>query len=382
MANFVIFFIKIYQYTISPDKGIASIWLKGKICIHTPHCSKYSIQVLKRYGFYPGIIKVMERVSSCHPWNDNKYDPAYLKTVFFSSAEIGVPFLEKLNKDKRYEISAIITQPDRPYGRGQKINENVIKKTAKKLNIENILTPNKINPNTSQEGKDFVEKIKQINPDIFIVIAYGKIIPIQLLNIPHKGPINIHGSLLPKYRGASPIQSVFLNEEEKTGITLMKMDAKMDTGNIIKQISFDIKFNWTVQDIIEKFIEIGPKFVLDNIRKYSKKEIGDIKQDETKAIYCNKIIKEDGKIDIFNDSIENIYKKYRAYKLWPKIWFELNNKRFIIEYLQIDQNNFYLYKSLSILDNENLNKSILNIKIKPEGKKSISWKEFKNNYIN
>ncbi|UFX82991.1 methionyl-tRNA formyltransferase [Candidatus Absconditicoccus praedator] len=385
IAKIIIFFIKIYQYTLSPDKGIPSFWLKGKICVHNPHCSKYGIQVLERYGFYPGFFMLMERVSNCHPWNSNTYDPAYLQTVFFSSAPIGVPFLEELIKDKRYNIQAVVTQPDKPAGRGQKIKENIIKQEAKKLGINKIFTPEKINPNKSIEGKEFFKEIERLKPDVILVIAYGKIIPIDLLNLPSKGALNIHGSLLPKYRGASPIQSVFLNNETYTGITLMKMAPSMDTGDIIKQLSFEIGFNWTSKDIIDKFMQVGPKFTTENIRKYAKKELIEHPQDKSTATYCHKIEKKDGKIDIFTTPLEDIFNKYKAFFLWPKIWFEISNnlnKKIIIEEMKIDEEKFDLHKKKPLIDKDfYLNQSIDLLRVKPEGKKAITWNEFKKGYL-
>jgi methionyl-tRNA formyltransferase len=125
-----------------------------------------------------------------------------------------------------------------------------------------------------------------------VVIAYGKIIPQQILDIPTIAPINIHGSLLPKYRGASPIQSTLLHNDKETGITIMKMDATMDTGNMIDILRFGIPFDWTTQQLIQKMQTIGPKFLNDTLRKYAKKFLGEVKQNEDKATYCNKIEKE------------------------------------------------------------------------------------------
>lgn len=162
-----------------------------------------------------------------------QYDPDHYRVVFCSSAPIGVPFLQILFHDKRFEIVGVVTMPDAPSGRGMEMHENVIKIESKKIveretvNGERdfLSTPTKLNPEKSEEGKQFAEWLKSRNADFLVVIAYGKIIPQAILDIPTIAPINVHGSLLPKYRGASPLQSVFLHNEEETGITIMKMNA-------------------------------------------------------------------------------------------------------------------------------------------------------------
>lgn len=139
----VILLIKLYQYTLSPDKGILSRRLKGRICHHQPHCSEYSIQTLKHYGFYPGIVYMIERISSCTGSLSIKQDPVTYKVVFFSSAPIGVPFLKKLNSDKRYKIVGIVSNEEKPAGRGMKPHANIIVQTARQLGFSNdqIQTP-------------------------------------------------------------------------------------------------------------------------------------------------------------------------------------------------------------------------------------------------
>ncbi|MDR2190402.1 MAG: membrane protein insertion efficiency factor YidD [Candidatus Peribacteria bacterium] len=114
LASLIIFFIKLYQLTLSPDKGIFSPVLKGRVCAHEPHCSEYAIKTLKRYGFWKGIGKATDRILSCKPRMEKIYDPAYYRIVFFSSAPIGVPFLEALAQDKRFEIVGVVSQADKP----------------------------------------------------------------------------------------------------------------------------------------------------------------------------------------------------------------------------------------------------------------------------
>ncbi|MEI7562887.1 MAG: membrane protein insertion efficiency factor YidD [bacterium] len=133
IAKPFIWIIKGYQYTLSPDKGFPSFWLKGRVCMHTPHCSQYSVNAFKRYGFRPGIFYATDRVLHCTGGMNKIYDPDHYKIVFFSSAPIGVSFLQELNKDPRYEVGGVVTQCDKPSGRGMQMSESIIKQEAKKI---------------------------------------------------------------------------------------------------------------------------------------------------------------------------------------------------------------------------------------------------------
>jgi len=133
-----------------------------------------------------------------------------------------------------------------------------------------VYTPTKLNPEKSEEGRQFAGRLKGKNPDLLVIIAYGKIIPQTILDIPRVAPINVHGSILPKYRGASPIQSTLLNNDKETGITIMKMDATMDTGDMIDILRFTIPFSRTTKELIDEMKKIGPKFLNDTLWKYGK----------------------------------------------------------------------------------------------------------------
>ena len=316
------------------------------------------------------------------------YDPDHYRVVFFSSAPIGVPFLEHLADDKRFEVVGVVTQCDKPSGRWMEMNENIIKETAKKLienwklKIENcISTPTKLNPEKSEEGREFTERLKEKKPDIIVVIAYGKIIPQAILDIPRIAPINVHGSILPKYRGASPIQSTLLNNEKETWITIMKMDAGMDTGNMIDILRFTIPFDRTTKELIDEMKNIGPKFLNDTLRKYGKKMLGEVPQKDENATYCGKIEKESWLINPRTDSIETIYNKYRAFSIWPKIYFMMDEKRVIIENIKLSESIYNSNDELPLFQEKKLHPAVTDIQIKPEGKKAISRKEFLNWYM-
>lgn len=309
------------------------------------------------------------------------YDPSSYKIVFFSSAPIWVPFLEELVKDDRFEVTGVVTMPDAPAGRGMKIQENVIKIKAKELHIHDINTPNKINPDKSDEGKDFAHWLQTKKPDYIVVIAYGKIIPQAILDIPTLGPINVHGSLLPKYRGASPIQSIFLNNDKETWITIMKMAATLDTGDMVAVQKFTIPFSWTTRDIITQMQKTGPAFLTDTLWKLGKWMYGYEKQDDTKATLCGKIEKESWEINPWKDSIEEIYAKYRAYAMRPKIYFIHKDKRVVVEELTLDESLYNEHIRQSLFTHKKLHPAIQDIILKPEGKKWMSWTDFVNSYL-
>ena len=258
-----------------------------------------------------------------------------------------------------------------------------------------IATPTKINPATSEEGKAFSERLTEKNPDFLVVIAYGKIIPQTILDIPKLGAINIHGSLLPKYRGASPIQSTLLHNDKETGITIIKMDAGMDTGNMLDMITCQIPFQRTTKELIQNFERIWPKFLTRTLRKYAKHMLGEVRQQEHHTTYCGKIEKESWLIDPRHDTIETIYNKYRAFYLRPKIYFMLTTsgqtpKRIIIEKLELNETLYNsndespLFQTRTIDGQKEsliLHPAVINIEIKPEGKKPMWRKEFINGYI-
>ena len=385
LTTSAIFLIKLYQLTISPDKWIFSPILKWRICSHKPHCSEYAVQILKRYWFFKWLALISDRILSCKPSNKKMYDPAFYRIVFCSSANIWNPFLEELNNDPRFEICWIVTQADKPAWRWLQLKENPVKLKAKELfqdkNEDFIQTPLNINPEKTLEWQNFYNWLKEKKPDFLVVISYGKILPKSILDIPTFWPINVHGSLLPKYRWASPLQSIFLNKEEKSWITIMHMNEWMDTWDIIDQLSFFIEFNRTVKDLITALEKNWPKFLCNTLWNYAKWYIKIERQDESNATICKKIEKSDWEIDIYNDNLEDIYAKYRAYAIRPKIRFKLNEKTVIIEELQIDELKYNENKHSPLVQWKNLNTSIINISIKPEWKKTMDWNSFCNGYF-
>lgn len=385
-------FITIYQHTISPDKGIFSRFLKGRVCAHEPHCSAYGKQCLKTYGFRPGIVYTTERVLSCKPSMQKIYDPATYRVIFFSGSPIGVPFLEQLHNDPRFDVVGVVTMPDKPNGRGHHMQENIIATTSAELGITDIMKPTTLK-STSEDGKAVAAKLQSLQADYFVVVAYGKIMPQHILDIPVFWPVNVHGSILPEYRGASPLQTVFLDDRKETGLTIMHMNAKMDEWDMIATYKFLLPFAWTSKELFEKVKDIWPWFLNDTLWELAKWHIQAKPQDPAVATYCGKIEKQDWYIDLWNTPLQDVYNKYRAYALWPKIWTtggdnfpKIAGKTLIIDSLICNEAIYENHKTQPLFSSDNSQKLILNpaitaLFIKPEGKKSMSWEDFMNGYL-
>ena len=234
-----------------------------------------------------------------------------VRIVFFGTPDFAAGVLKSLIENK-YDIAAVLTQPDKKIGRKQEIVHSPVKDLALKNKIE-IFQPQ----NLRDSGLN--EEIKNIKPDLFIVAAYGKILPKVMLEIPKYGAINIHASLLPKYRGASPVQCAILSADMETGITLMKMNEKMDEGDILAQEKIKIGENETADILLDKLSQLGAKMIVDFVPKLIQGKIKPVTQKHGEATYCKPINREDGKIE-WNSAAEEIYCAWRAYRPWPGIY--------------------------------------------------------------
>lgn len=247
-----------------------------------------------------------------------------MKLAFFWTGDFSKNILEELIKYENVEIPLIVSQPDKPVGRKKEILPTAVKKLAleKEIRVEQ--------PNTLKNNKEFFKALKELELDFIVVVAYGKIIPKEILNIPKFWCINIHGSLLPKYRGASPIQEALKNGDTTTGITIMYMSEWMDEGDILAKQELDIDIVDNTESIFHKFHHLAPELLINTLEKIMKGKLWSEKQNASLASYCNKIEKKDGKIN-FSDSAINIYNKHRAYSIWPGIFTTYKGKKFSIE---------------------------------------------------
>lgn len=232
--------------------------------------------------------------------------------------DFSIPSLKKLALKEDIKIKKVITQPDKKRGRGKKIRYSPVKKAALELNLE-VLQPDDINDSA------FVEKLKDIDIDLIVVVAYGQILARKVLSIPDKGCINLHASLLPKYRGSSPIQQAILDGNKFTGITTMFMDEGLDTGDIIYQKKVKIKENYNAGNLHDKLADEGAKLLLKTALDLKKDSIQTIKQSEDDASYTQKISKDDGLID-WEKSGQYLYYFIKAMNPWPGSFTYLDNK--------------------------------------------------------
>lgn len=244
-----------------------------------------------------------------------------LKIVYMGTPDFSVPPLENLIKE--YNVISVVTQPDKMVGRKREVKYSKVKEFALKNNIK-VLQPEKIR-------YDYDEIIK-LNPDIIITCAYGQIIPKELLQFPKYGCINIHASLLPKLRGGAPIHKAIINGYSETGVTIMYMDEKMDSGDIIYQEKIKIEDNDNVGTLFDKLSILGSKMIMKILPDIVNGNVNRIKQDESKVTYAYNITKEEEKID-FNKTTLEVYNQIRGLNPWP------------VGYATIDKKNVKIYES-------------------------------------
>ena len=227
------------------------------------------------------------------------------RVVFMGTPEFSVPVLEMLIKNTN--VVLVVTQPDALVGRKQELCFSPVKEIALKYGIE-VFQPEKI--------RNDYERILEVNPDVIITCAYGQIIPSILLDTPEYGAINVHASLLPKYRGGSPLHRCVMNGDEKTGITIMHMAPGMDDGDIIAQREIDIKFDDNVGNVHDKLSSLGGEFLLDVLPSLFDKTSDRIVQDESLVSFAYNIKREEEKLD-FNKDVISVYNHIRGMYPFP-----------------------------------------------------------------
>lgn len=283
-----------------------------------------------------------------------------LNFAFLGTPELASQTLDIL-KENGFIPSVIITAPDARSGRGMNVNQSPVSAWALKNNIA-CLKPDKIN-------QDFVDKFNKLGVDLSIVVAYGKILPESIIGIPKFGTINIHYSLLPKYRGASPLESALLNGDSVTGVSIQQMVFKLDSGPILSSKEIPVHINDTKEDLKAKLTTLGANLLCDILPKIIGKKIKPKEQDEAKAIYCAKIHKEDGELDIEKgDAIKN-YNKYRAFFGWPGVYFFVKPKAG--KKAKQDKKIRVKIKEAILKNNQFIIK-----RVTPEGKKEVSYDDF------
>ena len=285
-----------------------------------------------------------------------------LNFIFWGTPEVASETLEIL-KENGYLPSLIVTSPDAKSGRGLEMHASPVAIFAEKNNIL-CLKPEKLDV-------IFANQLSAISYQLSIVVAYGKIIGEEILNTPKLGSINIHYSLLPKYRGASPVESAILNGDTETGVTIQKMKYELDSGDIIAQEKMKIFPDETAPGLRTRLIKMGGELLVKTLTPTllpltkgevleTKEAFKSIPQDKSKATYCKKIKKEDGIVDLGAELPNVLYNKFRAYATWPRTFFFKNGKRMIITKAKLENNEFKI------------------LKVIPEGKREIDYKSENN----
>jgi methionyl-tRNA formyltransferase len=295
------------------------------------------------------------------------------RIVFMGTPDFSVPILDELIKN--YDVKAVVTQPDKQVGRSGKIVFPPVKVKAQEHNIV-VLQLNNIKEEYSQ--------VIELDPDLIITCAYGQILPKELLDYPKYGCINVHASLLPKYRGGAPIHRAIMNGDKKTGITIMYMDIGMDTGDIIEKEEIEITDTDTVSILHDKLSILGSKLLIKTLPSILNGTNNRTPQDETNATYAKIIKPEDEKLD-FNKSTIQIYNQIRGLNSFPGAYFILDGKRYKVFESIIGNESFYenvngevvkLYKEgIGI---KTSNGVIILTVIQPEGKSKMNARDFLN----
>lgn len=239
-----------------------------------------------------------------------------MNVVFMGTPDFAVPSLE--NIAKVHFVQAVFTQPDKPVGRKMILTPPDVKVCAEKLGIP-VYQPVKL------KDSDSYEIIKELNPDVIVVVAYGQILPENILNIPKYGCINVHGSLLPKYRGAAPIQWSVLNGDKVTGVTTMYMEKGLDTGDILETKEYEIGINDTAGEVFDTLAEMGGKLILDTLEKAEKGQLHPVKQDDSKSSYAKMLDKSMCNIDFLKSNLQ-VHNQVRGLSPWPVASTKLNGK--------------------------------------------------------
>ena len=302
-----------------------------------------------------------------------------LKIIFFGTPDFAVPALKSLI-NFGYNIEAVITQPEKPVGRAKVILPSPVKKTALEHTIK------VFEPHSLKKDEEFFKQFKHLNPDLCVVAAYGKIIPSQYLEVPKYGFINIHPSLLPKYRGPSPIQTAILNGDDETGVTIMKVDSEVDHGPTLSFVKHSVS-NKDYKELESELAKLGAELLIDTISKYLNGEIKRQEQDHSQATFTKMFSHEDGKID-WNKPAEKTYNQIRALNPEPGTWTIWNSKVLkIIKAKIYDKQPYHEHENIyiGVVYKENgdvfIPCSVSHIEpeiVQLEGKKAVDIKSFVN----
>ena len=299
-----------------------------------------------------------------------------LHLVFCGTPRFAVPTLEKL-VEAGFPVRLVVTQPDRPKGRGMELAFSPVKESALRLGLP-ISQPEKIKVN-----EEFRSQLEEIKPDAIIVVGYGRIVPQWMLDLPPLGNINLHASLLPKYRGAAPIQWAIAKGERITGVTTMRIDAGLDTGDILLQRELAVMPKDTSETISPRLATIGAELIVETLRGLTAGNIKPIPQDNNRATLAPILKKEVGRID-FNNTAQEIHNRLRGFQPWPGAFTLFRGKNLNISVArvvgkkiapgEIEVSKDQLFVGCG------QNTSLELLEVQPEGKKRMAVQDFANGY--
>ncbi|MCE1255385.1 MAG: methionyl-tRNA formyltransferase [Anaerolineae bacterium] len=293
-----------------------------------------------------------------------------IKVVFMGSPDFAIPVLRELIN--HYRVTGVVTQPDRPAGRGRVLTPPPVKELALKHGIE-VIQPEKL------RQPEALAQLRAWQPDLIVVAAFGQILRQNVLDLPRFGCINVHASLLPRWRGAAPIQAAILAGDAETGATIMKMDAGIDTGAMLAQTRLKILPDDTAERLSEKLSEAGAQLLIETLPPYFRNETGLISQPESGSTYAAMIKKEDGLLD-FNQPADAIERRIRAYNSWPGAYFFVENEMIkvkrahVVKNLQLPAGKRGVHENLPVVGA--ITGSLALDEVQPAGKKAMPGEVF------
>lgn len=290
------------------------------------------------------------------------------RVVFMGSPDFALPSLRLLNQ--HYQVVGVVTQPDRASGRGRELKSPPVKTLAGELNLP-IIQPEKL--------KEATEQLKTWNPDVIVVAAFGQILKKEILDLPKFGCINVHASLLPRWRGAAPINAAILAGDEETGVTIMKMDVGLDTGDMFTKKSIRLKPDDTAGSVFQTLSTLGAELLIETLPQIFDGIITPQPQPDEGATYAPMLKKEDGKLN-FNHSVYEIERRVRAMNPWPSAWFEWDGNLLKVMRVSVSEkkvgetgNRFTVEGRGAVTCADG---SIILEEVQPAGKKIMSGKSF------
>jgi methionyl-tRNA formyltransferase len=284
------------------------------------------------------------------------------KILFFGTSEFAIPPLRALLSDDRFEVVGLVTQPDRPVGRHAVMTPPPIKEIASDIPV---YQPEKI---SDEEFKSMLMHKDSIC-DAFVVVSYGKILPKWLIDLPKHGVLNVHGSLLPRWRGAAPIQAAIAAGDTTSGVTVMLIDEQLDHGAILAQAEEPIFADDIGSTLHDRLAELGGKLLPDVLADFLAGKITPVEQEHDKATFCKTLKREDGKLD-FTKTAEELERQIRAYNPWPGTWMEIEGKRVKVHAAQVGA-----IMGMPMFSCANGTQLTLT-RVQPEGKKEMSGEDF------